>query len=228
MADIPPPAPSLAHARPTIWTAPWLLAIGVVCIAIEMILQAADWRLLGSPLWRGLAYQNGAFWPGLLHNWQPNYALQPGTMFLTYAFLPGGLGHLIGNMISLVGLSGVALERVGQARVLGIYMVSSLGGAGLFGLLTDSPQPMVGASGALFGLAGAWQYWVYTDMAEPRQRRLHLARALGALILLNIVLWWVMGGQLAWQTHLGGFIAGWAAARWFTPRRDAKTPGKDG
>lgn len=213
-----PPAPRHATRR-SIWAAPALLAVGVLCIAVELVLQAADLELLGSRLWRALAYQNAAFWPGLLHNWQPNYTAQPVAMFFTYAFLHGGLGHLLGNMISLVGLSSIALERVGQARTLLIYAASAFGGAALFGLLTASPQPMVGASGALFGLAGAWQYWVYQDMAPGRHRRWHLARALLVLVLLNIALWWLMGGRLAWQTHLGGFIAGWVAAYWVTPKK---------
>jgi membrane associated rhomboid family serine protease len=35
---------------------------------------------------------------------------------------------------------------------------------------------------------------------------------------LNIVLWWAMDGQLAWETHLGGFITGWIAAMLIDPR----------
>jgi membrane associated rhomboid family serine protease len=36
---------------------------------------------------------------------------------------------------------------------------------------------------------------------------------------LNRVLWWAMKGQLAWQTHLGGFLAG-AAAAWVLGRNE--------
>jgi membrane associated rhomboid family serine protease len=43
-------------------------------------------------------------------------------------------------------------------------------------------------------------------------------RAAGLLIALNLVMWWAMGGHLAWQTHLGGFIGGWVLALLIDPR----------
>lgn len=199
--------------------APLLVAVGILSVLIELVLTAADLQWIGTRLWRSLAYQYGAFWPGLLYSWQPNFNGQPVTMFASYAFLHGGPGHLAGNMITLFALGAVAVERVGQARTLAIYALSALGGAALFGLMTASPQPMVGASGALFGLAGAWQFWVYDDTPDRRQRLLHLGRAALLLVLLNVLLWWLMDGRLAWQTHLGGFLCGWVAAVWLTPDR---------
>ena len=42
------------------------------------------------------------------------------------------------------------------------------------------------------------------------------------LVALNAVMWWSLNGQLAWQTHLGGFITGWITAMLIDPRpRDA-------
>lgn len=189
---------------------PAVIGIGAVCILVELVLQLADLRLIGSPLWRSLAYQNGAFWPGLLHGWQPNYRLQPVAMFFTYAFLHGGLGHLAGNMLTLVALGEIVVERAGSRGFVMVYAASSLGGAALFGLLAASPQPMVGASGALFGLAGAWQYWDHAGRDHGRFWR--LIRIAALLVLLNVVLWIMLDGVLAWQTHLGGFLAGWITA----------------
>ncbi len=192
--------------------APAVLGIGGVCILVELVLQLADLHLVGSPLWRSLAYQNGAFWPGLLHGWQPNYRLQPAAMFFTYALLHGGLGHLTGNMLTLMALGEIVVERAGSKGFLLVYAASALGGAALFGLLAASPQPMVGASGALFGLAGAWQYWDYAGRPPGRGRFWRLLQVVVLLVLLNVVLWSLLGGVLAWQTHLGGFLAGWIAA----------------
>lgn len=181
-----------------------------ICTGLELLLLAADLRLIGSPLWRSIAYQNGAFWPGLLGNWRPNYALQPVTMFLSYAFLHGGMGHLLGNMITLWALGRIVVDRVGASGFLWIYSVAAIFGALTYALVLPSPFPMVGASGGLFGLAGAWQYWIYAD--SSRNRWWIALRAVIGLIVLNLALLWYLEGRMAWQSHLGGFIAGWGIA----------------
>ncbi|MEL6914723.1 MAG: rhomboid family intramembrane serine protease [Pseudomonadota bacterium] len=182
--------------------------LGGVCVVVEALLLASDLGLLGSPLWRSYAYQNGAFWPGLLGGWEPNYAAQPLMMFVTYAFLHGGPWHLAGNMITLL-LLGRVLSNLGLRPLLALYVISALGGAALFAAFSTTPQPMVGASGALFGMVGAWQHRDFARDAASGPGRWRLAHALGVLVLLNLVLWVAFAGALAWQAHLGGFIAGW-------------------
>ncbi|MCK0104633.1 rhomboid family intramembrane serine protease [Pseudohalocynthiibacter sp. F2068] len=185
---------------------------------MELSLQAADHGLIGTAGWRGLAYQYGAFWAGLLYDWQPNYVAQPWVMFLSYVLLHGGLGHLIGNMISLLVLAEIAAKFISQRAFFAIYIISAVGGGLCFGLLSSSPQPMVGASGALFGLVGAWQYWRWSARQRAGRSLWPIWNTIFWLIMLNAVLWAVLGGLLAWETHLGGFITGWigavALARW--------------
>ncbi|MGM0661858.1 MAG: rhomboid family intramembrane serine protease, partial [Pseudomonadota bacterium] len=98
------------------WAARHAVLLGIVgvCILVEAILQGADFGLWGSSRWRGLAYQNGGFWRGLLGSWRPNYAGQPALMFASYGFLHGGFFHLAVNMITLASLGPPVIERVGQ------------------------------------------------------------------------------------------------------------------
>ncbi len=188
----------------------WVLI--ALSVGIELVLIAADYGLIGTPRWRGLAYQNGAFWAGLLYNWRPNYAVQPELMFVTYAFLHTGFGHLAGNMVTLYFLGTIVQDRVGQRGLMALYAISAIGGAVAFAALSSSPQPMVGASGALFGLAGAWQYWDWIDRRRTGWRSWPVLRIVLGLVLLNGLLWLWKDGLLAWETHLGGFIAGWLGA----------------
>ena len=191
---------------------PSVVLVLVLCSGVELVLMAADWGMIGTPLWRNIAYQNGAFWAGLLSNWRPNYELQPALMFVTYAFLHGGFWHLAGNMVSMVFLGDIVVRRMGQGGFGCIYLVSTLGGGLAFGLTTNSASPMVGASGALFGLAGAWQYWEWLELKNRGLNGWPVWRVVVALAILNVVLWILNDGVLAWETHLGGFIAGWLAA----------------
>lgn len=202
---------------------PLSLIILIVCCGLpEAIISGADLGLWGSGQWRQMAYDWGGFWPGLLDNWQPNYAAQPYTMFLSYAFLHGGFLHLGMNMITLWSLGLAVIDRVGQLRFFMLYAGTALGGAVGYGLLADGVQPMVGASGALFGLAGALMAWGYVDRFVAREALWPIARGGALLIAINLAMFWALDGQLAWQTHLGGFIAGWVLAMLIDPRSRAR------
>ena len=88
--------------------------------------------------------------------------------------------------------------------------MSVLGGGLAFGLMSSSPAPMVGASGAIFGLVGAWTWMQGADRAQggagPGAVALRVLGITAGLALLNLVMWLLAGGVLAWETHLGGFL----------------------
>lgn len=195
-----------------------MIAIILLCVGIEAGLSLSDAGLIGSGRMRRIFYDYGGFWPGLLEDWRPNYTAQPWVMFLSYGFLHGGLMHLAVNMITLWSLGVVVLDRVRGRGFVMLYVASLLGGGVGYALLAPSLTPMVGASGALFGLAGGILAWSYVDRFTFRERLWPVARAFLLLLLLNVVLWWAMKGHLAWETHLGGFIAGWVAALLIDPR----------
>jgi len=212
------PAPSSSPLSvPRRW--PWILIVIIaLCSLVEGTLQLADWQIVGPPRLRSIAYEYGGFWVGLLQSWTPNYTGQPYLMFATYGFLHGGLLHLAVNMITLWSLGMAVLDRVGTRGFLLLYAASLLGGAAGFALLASTLAPMVGASGALFGLAGGLLAWGYVDRFTFEEALWPVARAAGLLLTLNLVMWWALDGQLAWQTHLGGFLTGWLAALLIDPR----------
>lgn len=223
-ADKPLMLGSPSHSDPSAVA----LSVGVLwglillSVGIEALLQAADFGLVGSPLWRGVAYQNGAFWAGLLRNWRPNYPGQPLAMFLSYAFFHDGLGHLAGNMLSLWLLGRRLIDKLGAKAFLVLYLSAAFGGGVGFGLLSQSPHPMVGASGALFGLAGAAIWLEATERHRLAITLWPIGGVILGLIMLNALMWLALDGILAWQTHLGGFVTGVAlcAVRTGTARRD--------
>lgn len=204
---------------------PWVLIwIIVVCCAVEIVLQLADWQIIEMSRLRMLAYEYSGFWVGLLRSWEPNYPSQPYLMFLTYGFLHGGVLHLVINMVTLWSLGRAVLDRVGVRGFVLLYAASLLGGGMGFALLASTLAPMVGASGALFGLAGGLLAWGYVDRFTLQEALWPVARAAGLLLLINVVMWWVLDGQLAWEAHLGGFISGWIAALIIDPTPRSAAP----
>ena len=125
-----------------------------------------------------------------------------------------GLGpaHIIFNMWALY-IVGPSLERLlGRARYLALYLLSALGGSILFYLLAPAAAQSLGASGAIFGLFGA--YFVVA-------RRLRVdARGVVILIVINLGITFALP-SIAWQAHVGGLITGGliAAAYVYAPRR---------
>jgi membrane associated rhomboid family serine protease len=136
---------------------------------------------------------------------------------ITSAFLHEQLGsgfgilHIAFNMWALIYI-GPALEKMlGRLRFLAVYFASALGGSVLFYLVAAADASALGASGAIFGMFGAW---------FVLSRRLRMdGRQVLMLIGLNLVISFTIAG-IAWQAHVGGLIAGTAltAAFVYAPR----------
>lgn len=71
---------------------------------------------------------------------------------ITHMFLHGGLLHILFNMIGLVTIAPLVESYYGKNKFLLFYLFSGLGAAFAQMFFVDSPIPMVGASGALFGM----------------------------------------------------------------------------
>ena len=75
---------------------------------------------------------------------------------VTTMFLHADLSHILGNMITLFFL-GIPFERrVGWKKFSLIYFISSIGGAVLYSMINPKPVLLIGASGAIFGILGAF------------------------------------------------------------------------
>ena len=72
---------------------------------------------------------------------------------------------------------------------------------------------------AIFGLAGAFLMLSARQLRLRGQSVIPVLKSAGALVLLNLILWWAMAGGLAWQAHLGGALAGIAFVALVAPRR---------
>jgi membrane associated rhomboid family serine protease len=163
------------------WT---LVGVNVLLYLVELAhpIIASDWAMYGLGVASGQWYR-----------------------LITSGFLPppglSGLGPLdiAFNMWALI-LVGPALERLlGHLRYLTVYAVSLVGGSVMFYYIAPDNVPALGASGAIFGLFGAW-------FVVARRLRLD-SRWIVTVIVLNLVIGFVVP-DIAWQAHLGGILAG--------------------
>lgn len=125
---------------------------------------------------------------------------------MSAAFLHGSFLHIAFNMYVLFAL-GPALERIlGHTRFLVLYLVAALGGGVASYAFSDIRSISVGASGAIFGLMGA--------LLVAGRRLGHDIRQVAMLLAVNVVIGFIAPG-VDWRAHLGGLVAGAAAAAVF-------------
>jgi membrane associated rhomboid family serine protease len=142
------------------------------------------------------------------------YLIPPYLTLFSYMFLHGGLMHLAGNMLFLWVFGDNVEDAMGHVRFLVFYAICGVVAAG-FQILFNfhSPVPMIGASGAISGVLGAYL------ILHPRARVLvpiyFIPVHLPAWLLL--IGWFAMQSYaaftdttetVAWWAHIGGFLAG--------------------
>jgi membrane associated rhomboid family serine protease len=184
----------------------------LICCAFELLALAAAVLGFGSAV-RNMLLTFGGFWPGLLANATPIYPGQPIAMFATSAFLHGGLLHFFMNMVALMWLGPIVIARVGERAFWPLAGLCALGAGAVYGLLSSSGTPMVGASGILFGFLGIIATWTFLDQLTRRQSLRPLVHQALVFAALNVALT-LLSGVIAWQAHLGGLLAGVLCGLW--------------
>lgn len=138
-------------------------------------------------------------------------AARPWTVF-TSLFLHGGLGHILGNMITLYFFGKNLQLLVGSRNFLIVYFAGGLLGSLLYVLLAAPVSIAIGASGAVFAVGGA------LSMMRPKMRVIIFP------VPVPVPLWGaVIGGfvilsflpNVAWQGHLGGLAFGLGMGYYF-------------
>lgn len=169
-----------------------------------------------------------ALLPGLFTRWTTlgGSVLSPArySPLITSMFLHGGWAHILGNMLYLWVFGGHVEDRVGHTRFIWFYLLCGLAAAGT--QIWASPfsmMPVVGASGAIAGVLGA--YFVLFPRAKiltvvpififPWFVEIPAFFFLGIWFAMQALSGWLELGVttaqsegIAWWAHIGGFAAG--------------------
>jgi len=145
--------------------------------------------------------------------------------FLTTMFLHGGWLHLIANMWTLFIFGDNVEDRLGHFRFLLFYLASGVAGSLLHAFLSpNSWVPVVGASGAIAGVMGAYFLLFRHSMVLVFIPFFILAPIVEVPAYVFLGVWFVLqffsgtfsilgprvaqGGGVAFWAHVGGFVAG--------------------
>ena len=129
---------------------------------------------------------------------------------LVSMFLHGGIGHLLGNMWFLWIFGNNVEEAYGHLGYVALYLVTGFIATASFVVFNpDTTMPLVGASGAIAGVLGA--YLVLFPTHKVLTLLIVVFVPVAAVVFLGL---WLISQFLlpidgvAWQAHVGGFIAG--------------------
>ncbi len=155
--------------------------------------------------------------------------VSPWLTIFTSMFVHGGFLHIIGNMVYLWVFGHGVEEAMGRVRFAAFYLLCGTAAALTQAFIEpESTLPMVGASGAISGVLGAYL------VLYPRARVVVLF-VYGLVTTLNLpakalLIWWIViqlvsilisgkqEGGVAWFAHVGGFFAGMALVWLFRSR----------
>lgn len=147
---------------------------------------------VGETVQNALLFWGPSLYPELTGTFEP-------WRLLTASLVHSGFWHIGLNMLAL-WMMGRSLEPLlGRWRFLTLYLLSALGGAVAVALLSFT-TPVVGASGAIFGLFGAL-------IVIGR----HIGANIGGIAIIlgiNLVIGFIPGFNISWQAHVGGLVVG--------------------
>ncbi|MEM0922467.1 MAG: rhomboid family intramembrane serine protease [Pseudomonadota bacterium] len=146
------------------------------------------------------------------------YSIQLWWSFLTHALVHGSWLHLLMNCGIFLAIGHMIVRTVGIGTLLTVFLVSVIGGALAHGLIAGHQGVLIGASGGVFGQLGAVVVWRAAMLMRGGFSLKPIWRLLLGLIAMNAVLALALSGgfgggessgtELAWEAHLGGFLAG--------------------
>ena len=150
----------------------------------------------------------------------PPYDKSPFLSVLTAMFLHGGWAHLLGNLLFLMVFGNNVEDRLGRLRYLGFYLLCGYAATYVFALFfAGSSTPLVGASGAIAGVLGAYlvlfpraRVWSLLTFLFFLPVRLPAWLVLGSWFVLQYL--YTRGAGLseatgtAYLAHVVGFVVG--------------------
>jgi membrane associated rhomboid family serine protease len=164
-----------------------------------------------------------------------NLLADPGGMWKTIfssMFLHGGWFHIISNMWVLFIFGDNVEARLGKLRYLIFYLLSGVAAALLQTYLFPTTEPMIGASGAIAGILGAYLILFPGSRIASLVPILFILTIVEVPALIFLVFWFITqlysglfmveGGAasgIAWWAHIGGFIFGMLMVSFFARRR---------
>ena len=202
-----------------------LVLVGAIA-AIEAIFQLGAIGVIGGASGIGLrstmVERFGFFdpvfeWMRRSGTWPPAELLR----FVTYGFFHYAAMHAIFAGVLLLAIGKFVAERYSGIAVVAIFLVSTIVGALGYGLVLNENQ-LIGAYPGVYGLMGAFTYYLLVKYEAEGENRLKAFQLIGFLVAIQLFFKIAFGGANDWVADLFGFAAGFALSVVLAPGGLAK------
>ena len=163
----------------------------------------------------------------LMDSREPLARLSPPLTLIVSMFMHGGIFHLAFNMLYLWIFGNNVEDFLGPIRFILFYLVSGLGASLTHILFNPGSQvPMIGASGAIAGILGAYLILYPHAQVLTLVFLFFFIRIIAIPAAIVLGLWFLIqvlnigaGGGVAWFAHIGGFLVGILLVKTLAKRR---------
>ena len=207
---------------------PVIIALTLLIVGIEAVLQLANQGIIGGPQgvgWRLAAIQEYGFSGAVMERVieRGDYSFDMLKRFVTYPFVNAQLTQVAFCAALTLALGKFTGEYYGGLKVLLIYVLASIVGAVAYGLLAGANYPLFGGFTPVYGLIGAYTYALWLRHAEAGQNQLLAFRLIGFLLAIQLVFGIIFGlisdapPPPTWIAELSGFVTGFGISILLAP-----------
>jgi membrane associated rhomboid family serine protease len=215
MSEQRPPAP--VNPLP-----PFLIALFLVLIGIEGAFTLGARGLIGGPDavgWRAAAIQdygfNGEILAWMLEN--KTFPVEHLRRLLSYAFVHGSFTHALFAGVLLLAMGKFVSDVFRHWAVLVLFLVSTVLGASIFGLVAPGGTWLIGAFPGVYGLIGGFTYIMWLRLGQMGTNQVRAFTLIGVLMGLQLVFGLLFGGSATWIADVSGFATGFLASFVLSP-----------
>lgn len=199
-----------------------VIILALAIVGVEVVFQLANAGIIGGPRglgWRLAAIEEFGFAPAVLDRVlvSSDYSFDMLKRFVTYTFINGQIIQVAFCAALILALGKFTAEYYGSLKVLIIYVVTSVAGAIVFGLLVGDNLLLIGAFTPVYGLIGAYTYVLWLRLGSAGENQIMAFRLIGFLLAIQLVFGLIFGGNSQWISELTGFFTGFVLSTLLAP-----------